>query len=346
MSSELLLKLLDDARKAGATAADAVYGESLSISSGMRMGKPEQLERAESKGVGLRVFVGQRVASVSGSDLSPPALAKLATQAVAMAKASTEDPFAGLAPADVLCQDPPALDLDDPQEPSAQWLHEQCAQAEEASLAVPGVTNSEGAEAGYSRSRMMLATSGGFLQGYASSSFSLSVTALAGGGTSMERDYDFASVRHRGDLPSPAQLGKWAGERATARINPCKPATQTAPVIYDPRVSRLLVASFAGAANGASVARGTSFLKHHLGKKLFASGIAIVDDPHRTRGLASRPFDGEGVTTSRCFMVEDGVLAGWLLDARSARQLDMRPTGHASRGLSSGPSPAPSNRFI
>jgi PmbA protein len=296
--------------------------------------------------VGLRVFVGNRSAIVSGSDMKPQALQKLARQAVAMAKAAPEDAFAGLAPRELLAHTSPDLDLDDAQEPSEPWLQEQCGAAEEAGLAVPGVTNSEGAEAAYGRSVITLATSEGFAHGYASSRFSVSMAAVAGQGTGMERDYDFGQSHHRADLPSAREIGKKAGERAVRRLHARKPATQRVPVVFDPRVSRLLIANFGHAINGAAVARGTSFLKDHLHKTVFAPGVRIVDDPLRVRGLASRPFDAEGVATARHSLVEDGVLVSWLLDARAARQLNMQTTGHASRGVSSAPSPAPTNLYL
>jgi PmbA protein len=347
VSSELLLsELLERARGLGASAADAFYVEHMSLSSGVRMGKPEQVERAESKSIGLRVFLGQRVAAVSGSDLRSASLAKLAAQALHMAKASTEDPFAGLAPPESLSRTPPNLDLEDGVEPSPEWLEEQCRAAEEAALAVQGVTNSEGAEASYGRTRIALATSHGFQQSYGTSRFSLSVAALAGSGTQMERDYDYTQAHHRSDLATADAVGKSAGERAVRRLFPRKPPTQRLSVVFDPRVSRALLGNLGGALNGASVARGISFLKDEMGKQLFAPGITVVDDPHRLRGLSSRPFDAEGVATARRALVENGVLVSWLLDVRSANQLHLHTTGHASRGASSPPTPSPSNLYL
>jgi PmbA protein len=344
---DLLSDLVAAARKAGADAADAVLIDSASLSVGMRLGALERLERAESGDVGLRVLIGRRQAFVSSSDRSKAALAELVGRAVAMARAVPEDPYCGLAdPAD-LARDFPDLDVCDPGEPSAERLIGMVRAAEDAARAVPGVTNSEGAEAGWGRSGVAIVASNGFAHSYAVTSSSVSVSVLAGDNASgMERDYDYSSAVFLADLREPEEIGHEAGRRAVRRLGARKVATRQVPVIYDPRVARGLVSSLAGAVNGAGVARGTSFLKDRLGKPVFGRGVRIVDDPHRLRGLRSRPCDGEGIATRRLAVVEDGVLATWLLDLRSARQLGMRSTGHASRGTSSPPSPSASNLYL
>jgi PmbA protein len=162
----------------------------------------------------------------------------------------------------------------------------------------------------------------------------------------MQRDYDYATSVHLSDLDDAAGIGRSAGERAVARLNPVRPKTGKIPVLYDPRVAGGLIGHFASAINGASVARGTSFLKDRMGSRIFAPGIAVLDDPRRRRGLRSRPFDGEGVPARALLLADDGVLTTWLLDARSARQLGLRSTGHASRGTGGPPSPAPSNLYL
>ena len=174
----------------------------------------------------------------------------------------------------------------------------------------------------------------------------MSATALAGSGTAMQRDYDYHSTVHLADLDDPAAIGRSAGERAIARLNPTRPATAKLPVVYDPRVAGGLLGHLAGAINGASVARGTSFLKDRMGQRIFAAGIAVHDDPRRVRGLRSRVFDGEGTPTAARALIDDGVLTTWLLDSRSARQLGLRSTGHAARGTGGPPSPSASNLYL
>ncbi|MBW8269603.1 TldD/PmbA family protein [Caldovatus aquaticus] len=342
-----LQELVAAARRAGADAADAVLVAGRALTVQRRLGRIEQLERAEDCDLGLRVFVGRRQAIVSTTDPAPARFAALAERAVAMARAVPEDPFAGLPEAPD--GDPAlaaALDLEDPAEPSAEDLIARAAAAEEAALAVPGVTNSEGAEAGWSRSLIALAASNGFAGAFVRTGHSVSATALAGQGTAMERDYDFATAVHLSDLEDPAAIGRRAGERAVARLNPRRPRTARLPVVFDQRVAGSLLGHLAAAINGAAVARGTSFLKDRLGERVMAPGLAVRDDPLRRRGLRSRPFDGEGMAGAPRAVVEDGVLTTWLLDWRSARQLGMASTGHASRGTSGPPAPAPSNFWL
>ena len=350
MSIAKSLNILDDllvrARRAGVDAADALLVEGASLSVAERLGRPEKLERAEGNDLGLRVFVGKRQAIVSSTDFSARALDELASRAVAMARSVPEDPFCGIADPAEIATEIPDLDLSDPAEPTAEALIERVRATESAARAVPGVTNSEGAEASWGRSEVALAASNGFRQGYASSQWSTSVSVVAGAGTGMERDYDFTSAVHRADLEDAETVGRRAGEKAVKRLNPRKVATAKVPVVFDPRVANGLVGHLAAAINGASIARGISFLKDKLGERVFAAGIDIVDDPHRRRGLRSRPFDGEGLANRRCLLVEDGMLKTWVLDLRSARQLGLKSTGHASRGISSPPGPATSNLHL
>ena len=346
VAQDILEKLLRAARAAGADAADALLVEGVSASVSYRLGKLEDVERSESADLGLRVFVGQRIAFVSSTDFSADALAGLPERALAMAKLAPEDQFACLAPPEKFARDWPALDIEDPAEPSPELLIERARAVEGAALAVKGVTNSEGGGASFSRSQVALATSKGFFGEFAGTSHSVGVAVLAGEGTAMERDYDSASARHGSDLESPESVGKRAGERTVARLNPRKATSQPVPVVYDPRVSMGLVGHFAGAISGASIARGVSFLKDRLDKQVFGSAITIVDDPHRPRGRRSRPFDGEGVATARRPLIDKGRLTTWLLDCASAKKLGLETTGHASRGTGGPPSPAPSNLYM
>jgi PmbA protein len=342
----LLSSLLDAAKRAGADAADALYVENLSSGVSYRLGKLEDVERSESADLGLRVFLGNRVAFVSSTDFSPDAISVLPQRAMAMARLAPEDKFAGLAPKDRLAKQTPELDLEDPEEPSPETLVARARDAEAAGLAVKGVTNSEGGGASFSRAAIALATSSGFYGRYVGTSHSTGVSMLAGEGTGMERDYDQASARHSSDLRDAADIGREAGMRAVKRLNPHKAKSQAVPVVFDPRESAGLLGHFAGAISGAAIARGVSFLKDKMGEQIFAPGISIIDDPHRRRGLRSKPFDGEGVANARHALIEKGRLTTWLLDCASARQLGLQTTGHAARGTGGPPHPQSTNLYM
>jgi PmbA protein len=338
--------LIDKARRAGADAADAVLVEGVSLSHAQRLGRTEKLERSESYDLGLRVLVGRRQAIVSSNDRGTDQTDALVERAIAMAKAVPEDPYCGLADPAAIARRWPDLDMVDGEEPSPETLIERAAAAEDAARAVAGVTNSEGAEAGWGRSRVALAASNGFAGGYASTGHSVSAAVLAGEGTGMERDYAFSSAIHARDLRDPAEIGREAGTRAVQRLKARKIATCQVPVVFDPRVAASLLRHLVGAISGPSVARGTSFLKDKLGQRILPAGTMIIDDPHKKRGLRSKPFDGEGLPNRRRAIIEDGVLTTWLLDLASARQLKLESTGHASRGTSSPPGPSPTNLWL
>jgi len=344
---DLLAGLIQRARRAGADAADAVLVHSAALSHARRLGKLEKLERAESSDLGLRVFVGKRQAILSSTDAGAKALDELAERAVATARVVPEDPFCGLAgPDEVQTGAPPVLDMEDPAEPAMDRLVALAQAAEDAAMAVNGVTNSEGAEAGWARTRIALAASNGFSGQYAMTSHSLSVAVLAGSGTGMERDYDYCTCVHARDMDDAAKLGRTAGEKAVKRLNPRKVKSAAVPVLFDKRIAGGLLGHLSGAINGASIARGTSFLKDRLDRPVFRRGINVIDDPHRPRGLRSKPFDAEGIANRRRALIEDGRLTTWLLDLRSARQLKLMSTGHASRGTGGPPNPSPTNLYL
>jgi PmbA protein len=338
-------RLVKAARAAGADAADAVALRSLSLGIEVRDGAVEESESAESDDFGLRVLVGKRQAVVSSNDMAGD-LQAFAQRAVAMARVAPEDKFAGLADDALLSRDFPDLDLTDNTLPNVQQLETMARKAEQAALAVKGVAKSGGASASAAVGGMVLVTSNGFRGAYLGSSHGISMTAIAGEGTGMERDYDYSSVRHAADLESAEIIGRNAGERTVARINPRKVTTRKVPVVFDKRAAASIVSHVANAVNGASVARKTSFLRDKMGQKLFADGIRIIDDPLRKRGLRSRPFDGEGVSGKKLALIEDGVLQTWILDCATARELGLKTTGHAQRGASSPPSPGGSNLHL
>jgi PmbA protein len=343
--TDLAERLVAAAGRAGADAADALAVRSVSLAVEVREGAVEESERSEGDDVGLRAFVGRRQAVVSTNDVNAN-VAELAERAVAMAKAAPEDPFAGLADPARLARDVPDLDLLDPDLPTVALLEERAQRAERAGLAVKGVTKSGGASASAGIGGMVLVTSHGFRGAYLSSGQSVSMTAIAGEGTAMERDYDYSSTLHGADLDPPEKVGRTAGERTVERLNPRKVKSKRVPVVFDRRIAGSLISHLASAINGAAVARKTSFLKDRLGQRLFRPGIQVLDDPLRRRGLRSRPFDAEGVATRRLAVVEDGVLASWILDSATARELGFASTGHAQRGVSSTPAPGPSNLHL
>src|SRR6266511_2149977 len=338
-------RLVAAARRAGADAADAVAVRSMSLAVEVREGAVEESERAEGDDVGLRVFVGRRQAVVSTNDVNGDA-AQLAERAVAMARAAPEDPYAGLADAGALARDVPDLDLLDPDLPSVEVLEQRAKHAEAAALAVEGVSKSGGASASAGIGGMVLVTSHGFRGAYLSSGQSVSAVAIAGEGTAMERDYDYSSALHGADLEPAERIGCLAGKRAVERFNPRKVETKRVLVVFDRRVAGSMVGHLAGAINGSAVARKTSFLRDKLGARLFKLGIRVIDDPLRKRGLRSRPFDAEGVATTPRAVIEDGVLTSWFLDCATARELGLATTGHAQRGVSSTPSPGPTNLHL
>jgi len=346
-SLTLLTDLIAKAKSAGADAADAVLVDNTSLSVGFRLGKPERIDRSEGGDVGLRVFIGKRQAMVSSSDRGSLALDELVERAVAMAHRVPEDPYCGLAEPEQLVQDIPSLDIFDPTEPDPAVLVDWAQRAEDAARAVPGVTNSEGADAGWGRTFVAMAGSNGFANSYWLSHASISASVLAGEqATGMERDYDYTSAVYLSDLKEPEVIGHSAGHRAVRRLGARKGKTCRVPVVLDTRVSAGILGHLSGAINGSSIARGTSFLKDSLGKQILPKGIHVIDDPHRPRGLRSKPCDGEGLANGRRAIIEDGVLTTWILDLRSARQLGMQSTGHAGRGTGGPPSPTTSNLWL
>ncbi len=330
-------------KRAGATDADAAYvgGDSVSVS--VRLGQVEDISRSEDAEIGLRAFVGRQSASVALSDFAPAAIEEAAARAVAMARATTADEYAGLVDRDLLLRDPPRdFDTDDGGEIDLARLEARALSCEDAARAVEGITNSGGGGASASRSTFALATSHGFAAARTGTSHSIYASVIAGVGERMQRDYAQSSARHLEDVESAEIIGTRAGERTVARLDPVKPKSGALPVLFDKRVSPGLIGHLAGAINGTAIARGTSFLDDPEAQ-LFAPGIRIVEDPHRPRGQRSRAFDGEGVATSVRDIVADGRLTGWLMNASAARQLDLAPTGHAARGTGGPPGIGMSN---
>lgn len=340
-----LLSLAGDAvahaRKLGADAVHAIAADGRSTEIELREGHIEKLEQAEARDISLKVYCGKSSATISGSVLTSEAINRLADKAFAMARLAPPDPFAGIADPEQLVRDIPDLDLAGNDLPDTAGLEHLVRRAESIALAVPGVTKSGGAGASASDRAVAIVMSNGFAQGFRRTGMGVSVSAIAGSGTEMQRDYDYASAIHFSDLRDPESVGREAGERAVRRLKPRKVKSQSVPVIYDRRVASGLVGHLLGAINGASIARGTSFLKNCLGQQLFGDHLNIVEDPFIRRGLGSRPFDGEGLACHRTKLIDAGVLTNWILDLRSARQLGLPPTGQGSRS-----GPGTSNVFI
>ncbi|WP_292052264.1 MULTISPECIES: TldD/PmbA family protein [unclassified Brevundimonas] len=330
----MLHDLVAAALKAGADAAEAATARRASLAVGVRNGALEDVEREESTDLGLRVFVGKRQATVSSSDLSEPTRGRLVERAIAMARLAPEDPYASLAPEELLARGPhPELDLFDASGRSAEQLEAAAVAAEHAAMAVEGVSRSEGGDSSWSSTEWHLVTSHGFVGQYRGSMFSLGAGVIAEKDGAMERGGESRSLRHFADLPSAEEIGQKAGERAVARVGARKIASTTAPVIFENRIATQVLSPLLGAIAGTAIARGSSFLKDKLGEMVLPSGVDLVDDPHMVRGLGSTPFDDEGVRVEKRNLVEDGRLTTWLLNTASAAQLGMTSTGHASRGL-------------
>ncbi len=291
-------------------------------------------------------MIGQRQAIVSFSDANPDLFEGMAERAVAMAREAPEDPYIGLADPDQLAKDydVDALEMFDPSAaPSPAELQDDAMRCEAAALAVNGISQVSGCGAGYGAQKVHLEMSNGFSGGYRRSSRSTSCVAITGSGTEMERDYAGESRIFQADLPSPEEIGALAAERTIARAGARKPKTGAYPVVYDERISSGLIGHLLGAVNGASVARGSSWLRDKLGEQVLPKGMSIIENPHRVRISGSKPFDGEGLATARRMVVEDGILQGWTLDLASAKKLGMQSTANASRGTSSAPSPSIGN---
>jgi PmbA protein len=340
---ETLLKL---AKAQGADAADTISAHGRSLSIGVRDGELEDIDNSEGKEIGLRVFVGQRQATVSSSDLSTVSLERLAERAVAMAKLAPEDPYCGLADQARLATDTPDLDIYDPTQLKAADLFDRAKELDQVTRAVPGVSQADNASAYAVSSAAYFMTTDGFSKGWRSSQHGLSVSAITERDGAMERDYDYAGGRWFEDLPTPESIALEAAKRALARLGPQKIESAAMPVLYDRRVANSLVSALTSAISGPAIARGVSFLKDAMDTQVFHKNINISDDPHRVRGHGSRPWDGEGVACQKMDLIKDGQLTSWMLHTASANQLRLETTGHASRSIGTPPGVSGSNIYL
>lgn len=343
---EIASELLSVAKKNGAESADALIASGTSTSVSVRGGNLELSERSEVLDVGLRVFIGKKQAIVSGSNICSQTIAEMASRAIAMAKEAPEDPYCGLASREQFITDWEISDYDlcDPsEEPNAQTLEHDAISVENAAMAYDGINQVGDAIASYSKSDIFLATTAGFFGGYSKTLRGLSCVAIAGTGLGMERDYDFDSRIYGADMRSPDEIGSVAAKRALARLQPRKPKTGAYPVLFDERVAASLIGHLLTASNGASVARGSSWLRGKLKEQVLPTGMSLVEEPMRPRITSSRPFDAEGLPKRNRDIVDKGILQGWTLDLSSARKLGLNSTGNAVRSPSSLPSPQVGN---
>lgn len=340
---ELTHALLLSAKKAGADTADAIAVKGTSLSIDVRGGVLEQAERSEGVDIGLRVLIGQRQACVSSSDTSQTTIDAMCERAVAMAKEAPEDPYIGLSEENILSdlRGADGLELYDPTpEPKPEALQDDAMRAEAAALALSGISQVQSATGGYSAREIHLAASNGFTGGYQRTDRATSCVAIAGTGSAMERDYDGDSRIFQADLRSAGEIGQSAAERALARSGAIKPPTGSFPILFDERISSTLIGHLLAAVNGASIARGSSWLRDALGAQILPSHLSVIEDPHRARVPGSRLFDAEGLATQKRAIIENGILTGWTLDHANARKLGMTSTANAARGTSSPPSPS------
>jgi len=338
--------LIKKSKKSGADSVDVVYFENTNIDVGCRLKKIEKLERAESNDLGLRFIKNKKQVIVSSNNLTKKSLEELVSKASSMVDAVPKDPYCSIAKKKDIIKKIPNLGIFDNKEPTIKSLKEKVIEAESAGLNVKGVTNSEGAEIGWNKSKIHLFNSNGLNASYQSSSFNIYAVLIAGHTTSMEREYEYATSVFEKDLTKTSLIGKKAGESAVKKLNPKKIKTSKIPVIFSPRVANSFLKHLSNSINGNLITRGTSFLKKKLNKEIFSSDINITDDPLKKKGLQSRPFDGEGLETKKIKIVKDGKLKTWFLDLSTACQLKLKSTAHASRGISSPPAPSPTNLYF
>ena len=347
---DIMNLLIDTAIANGATSTDCVLSRSRGISITRRLGKDENIQRYEDFDTGLRVFVDNKISSVSTNENSEEALKEVAKKAVEMAKIAPEDEYSLIASKELLKKFPIKennfIDSYDSVEPNIDIIRKRASEVEDTALSVKGITNSDGADASWGEGETLLMTSNGFFGSSKKSNHSVSVVVIAEKNGKMERDYDYSSKVYGEDLKDGKNIGREAAKKTLARIGAEKPVTGQYPVIFDPRVSRSIASHFASAINGSSIARKTSFLKDSLNNNIANKAVTLIDDPFLKRGLGSRLFDAEGLGTSKNVLINDGVLENWLLDLSSAKQLGMAPTANAKRGISGPPSPGITNLFL
>jgi PmbA protein len=327
---QLTQDVLKYARERGASACEADVSERFGLTVTVRRGEVETIEYNRDKSMGVSVYLGRCRGHASSSDFSPQAMRATADAALSIAKFTASDDYAGLADEDQLARNIPDLSLFHPWDLAVEQAIELARVCEDAAFGVDKrIANSEGATVSLQQSRFVYGNSHGFLGGYPSSRNWISCAVIAGTGDAMQRDDWYSSARSSVDLDPPERIGRTAGERAVQRLGAKKISTMQVPVIFEAPVATSLLGHFASAVSGGSLYRKSSFLVDSLGKQIFAPLIEITDDPHVPKGLASSPFDEEGVATHRRNVVEAGTVQGYFLGSYSARKLGMKTTGNA-----------------
>ena len=343
------------AMKAGASDAEAVVREGDEFSVNVRMGEVETLKESGSRGLGLRVFLGNRSASTSTSDLTADGIRQLVDGAIALARVTEEDPFTGLPETAEFGSVPGDLHLyfDDVYSLTGQERIEWARRCEAAAMAAdPRITNSDGGSFDAATGRKVMANSRGFVGGYRTSYAGVSAAPLAmDADGKMQRDGWWSGARRMADLESPEAIGKEAARRAIRRLGARKVPTQRVPIVFAPEVARSLIGSIFEAASGDSIWRHSSFLVGKLGAQIAASSLTLIDDnamllPNGAGGFGSSPFDGEGLPSRRTVVLQNGVLQTWLLNTYSARKLGLKSTHNASRGLAGTPGIGCGNLYL
>ncbi|MBZ5546264.1 MAG: TldD/PmbA family protein [Acidobacteriia bacterium] len=345
---QIAAELVGRAMRAGASAADVVVREADEFSTVLRLGKIESLKEAASKALGLRVLVGSRSATSFSSDFSAASLARLVERTVAMAKVTSEDPASGLAPAELLGRYEGDLAIFSPDvaELTTDERIQFARRAEEAALSAdPRIRNSEGAWFEASWGTKAYANSLGFVGSYRTSYCAVSVAPIAQNG-GMQRDYWYSVARRAAALEEPEAVGRKAAERALRKLHARKVSTCRVPVVFDPETARSLGGNIFEAVRGDAIYRSASFLAGKLGQSVAGENITVLDDGLRPGGFGSRPFDDEGVPASVTPVIEKGVLRSYLLNSYTARKLDLKTTGNASRGVAGPPSVGPKNFYL
>ena len=325
--SEDVLKV---AKLQGASAAEAELSLSIGQNVSVRMGETENIEYNRDKGMSVTVYFGQQKGHASTSDLSPQALKDTVAAACNIAKYTAKDEFCGLADAKLMATDILDLDLHHPWSISVDEAIEIAKECEAAALHVDTrISNSEGASVSTGTGYFAYSNSHGFTGGYPSSRHGISCSVIAEADDNMQRDYWYSTARSATDLQAAVEIGRIAGERTLRRLNSRKIKTCQVPVLFEATLASGLISSLISAISGGSLYRKSSFLLDSLGKQIASPLLNIVEEPHLKKGLASSPFDNEGVATHARQLVKDGVLQGYMLGSYSARKLGMQTTGNA-----------------
>jgi len=327
---QLARDVLAFAREQGATDASVEISEGSGLSVSVRKGNIETIEQNKDKGLGVTVYAGQRRGNASTSDFSTGSLKATVEAAWNIARFTAEDDCAGLPDADLLETDPRDLRLFYPWQIATEEAVELARRCESAAFEVDKrITNSEGASVYVQQSHFVSANSRGFIGGYPFSRHTISVAPIAGKGNQMQRDDWYTSSRDPKQLAQPESVGRYAAQRALARLNARKLDTRTCPVLFEAPLAAGLLGAFVQAVSGGSLYRKSTFLLDTLGKQVFPSHIQVIEDPHAIGAVGSAPFDDEGVKTVRRKVIKDGVLQGYFLSSYSARKLGMQTTGNA-----------------